>query len=393
MPCLATDKYCTGCLACMDVCKHKAIIKVIRHSVTHVSVDDTKCVECGLCEKTCPIITSINKNKVVNMKAYGGWAKDNTVRIKAASGGIFSAIAKNFFHCYDKAAVVGANLENNKVTHIIIEKEEDIERLVNSKYIQSNTDGIYSAVLQKLKEGYEILFSGTPCQIAGLYGYVKQSKTNSLHTVELICHGIPGKEALDIALNYYQSKKIYSFRDKIEGQNKSLRITIDDKGKKKILGYGEKDIFHQIFSTRLLDRKSCNNCQYSSIERVADITIGDFWGNGFNNEDYQKGVSLVIANNEHGQKLLENNNDLTLKAVSLLQAINTNPNLYTGFEFIQYHPIALWGDFFRKILPAKIRLNIITGKMPSRLLWGFFKILTILDQTRRKRNVLKKYCK
>lgn len=126
-----------------------------------------------MCQKACPIVTPINKNRFEDMKVYGGWANDEQTRIDAASGGGFAGLAQSFFHLHkEKVAVVGATLTNNRVYHILIEQEKDIPLLTNSKYIQSNTKGIYKAVAEKLKNDYWILFSGCPCQIAGLYGYL-----------------------------------------------------------------------------------------------------------------------------------------------------------------------------------------------------------------------------
>ncbi|WP_455674289.1 Coenzyme F420 hydrogenase/dehydrogenase, beta subunit C-terminal domain [Phocaeicola sp.] len=392
MPKLASEKYCTGCLACIDVCKHDAIRIVLKNELTYVTINANKCINCGLCEKSCPIITPIKKNQVKNMIVYGGWATEDEIRIKAASGGAFAALAQNFFHLYDKAVVVGASLSNNRVNHIIIERIEEIELLMNSKYIQSNTQGIYHAVAQKLKEGYHILFSGTPCQIAGLYGYLGRKRTNAIYTVELVCHGIPGNEALDLHLKYYHSPKIYTFRDKKDGQYwyASQCTTIDLDGKATKLNRSN-DIFYQIFSGWMLDRKSCSNCQYSSIERVADITIADFWGGPFKNEEFKKGVSLIIANNNHAIELITQNSYLHITKTGLKPALSGNSNLYNGFKYIQYHPIVMFSDFFRKHLPNNIRLAILTNKKPWKLLWAIFKILTKIHARNVRKDIAKKY--
>lgn len=148
------------------------------------------------------------------MKVYGGWCKQDKYRIKGASGGAFTAIALNFLTQFEKAVVVGASLQNNRVKHIAIENSDDIELLTNSKYIQSETQGIYRQIKQKLKNNCHVLFSGTPCQIAALYAFLGKNKYDTLYTIELVCHGIPSHEALDFHLKYYKSSKIYSFRDK-----------------------------------------------------------------------------------------------------------------------------------------------------------------------------------
>lgn len=150
-------------------------------------------------------ITS-EKNDVSQMHAFGGWCKDDALRKKAASGGAFTGIALDFFQCFENSYVIGACLENNQVRHRCISTHKDLPLLMNSKYIQSDTKGIYQYVKQLLQSNAYVLFSGTPCQIAGLYGYLRK-RYDHLYTVEIICHGIPGQEALDLHLTHFKSTK------------------------------------------------------------------------------------------------------------------------------------------------------------------------------------------
>ncbi len=395
MPRLASEKYCTGCLACHDSCRHDAIRLVHKSGLAYVKVDADKCVECKSCEKACPIITPVVRNNVDDMKAYGGWCNVDEYRANGASGGAFAALALSFFNRFaGKAVAVGACLEDNKVKHVLIDKADDIRLLMNSKYIQSDTIGIYRQVRQRLKDGYKVLFSGTPCQIAGLYGYLGRGKGDeNLFTVELVCHGVPGTEALDLHLKYYHSAKIYSFRDKKEGQYwyASQRTTIDLNGKPTKIPRTD-DVFYRIFSGWMLDRKSCSNCKFSSLPRVADITLADFWGAHVDEKEFMKGVSLIIANNAKGNGMVKASSDFLHKEqTTLMQAIRSNPNIYTGFKFIQWHPIVMFPRFFKKMLPAKLRLAILTNRNPWRLLWGVYKVLTILSQRRKFKQTVKKY--
>lgn len=394
MPQLASKKFCTGCLACYDSCKHNAIQLITQNGLKYVSINAINCIDCKLCEKACPIITPIQKNKATEMTIYGGWCKIDEYRINAASGGAFAAIALSFFKQFGKATIAGATLENNKVKHILINDCSEIRQLMNSKYIQSDTSGIYEKVKQRLRDGYHVLFSGTPCQIAGLYGYLGKYKLSELlYTVEIVCHGVPGEEALDLHLKYHHASSLLSFRDKKEGWGKSQRTTLNINGKPHILSKSQ-DIFYQIFSSCLLDRKSCSNCIYSSINRTADITLADFWGKAFKLEDAQKGVSLIIANNSHGHSLLLSASDeLYIFNSKLTDAINGQPRLYDGFKYIQYHPFALFPNFFKKVLPQSLWIAILTNKMPWKLLWGCYRLASILHTKRLKKIILKKYCK
>lgn len=151
------------------------------------------------------------------------------------------------------------------------------------------------------------------------------------------------------------------------------------------------DVFYQIFSTWLLDRKSCSNCMFSSIERVADITLADFWGGAKKKEDYQLGVNLIIANNLHGNLLVESAGGIETYPATLRQAINSNSNLYNGYKFVLYHPLVLFPNFFRKVLPEKVRRAILTRKYPWIFLWAPYKLLTKWYAKRMKKIVMKKY--
>lgn len=394
MPTLASQKLCTGCLACIDSCKHNAIKPFIKNGLKYVTINTSICVDCKLCEKACPIITPVPKNNVCDMTVYGGWCKTDSYRINAASGGAFTAIALSFFKQFEKVVIIGASLENNVVKHVLIENCSEIGRLMNSKYIQSNTSGIYEKVKQKLRANYHVLFSGTPCQIAGLYGYLGKYKLSELlYTVEIVCHGVPGKEALDLHLKYHHANSISSFRNKKEGWGGGSQRTTIVINSIPYIPSKSQDIFYQIFLGCLLDRRSCSNCIYSSINRVADITLADFWGKAFNSEDTRKGVSLIIANNSRGKDLIQTSSELYTFNSNLKEAINGQPRLYDGFKYIQYHPLALFPNFFKQILPESLRLAILTNRMPWKLLWGCYRLSSVLHTKKMKENIVKKYCK
>lgn len=391
---LAPRKLCTGCFSCFDACHHNAIQVIKINEIPFPKIDSNICVKCHACENSCPILNPISRNNISEFKVFGGWAKDDTLRIPAASGGAFSALALTFLTKYsDKAYVVGAQLtKNNEVEHIIIDTPQDISLLRNSKYIQSNTIGIFRKVKEKLNNGAHVLFSGTPCIVAGLYGYLRNNYPKErLITIDLVCNSVASKEALKIALQLANADRIAFFRDKIGGQANGQTTTMIINGAPKRNNHNS-DPFYKIFGSGLLARPSCSNCKYSRINRIADITLADFWGLNSLEQEYQKGISLIIANNEHGFQIIKSSEkNLNIFNSSISKALRSNPRLHSGYKFIQYHPIVLYGDFFKRILPNKIRISILENQMPWRLLWGILRYMTKLYEKYNYRHIVKKY--
>lgn len=205
MPRLASDRLCTGCLVCVDTCKHQAIGIIKKNGLTHVSICSDKCVNCNLCEKACPIVSPVKKTMLAKCTRLAVGAKTMHC-VKSGQWRSFYRYRIGFFQCFENSYVIGACLENNQVRHRCISTHKDLPLLMNSKYIQSDTKGIYQYVKQLLQSNAYVLFSGTPCQIAGLYGYLRK-RYDHLYTVEIICHGIPGQEALDLHLTHFKSTK------------------------------------------------------------------------------------------------------------------------------------------------------------------------------------------
>lgn len=394
MPNLAKHKFCTGCLACKDSCPQNAIKIVLENGLTYVAVDSSLCVNCRKCERVCPIVNPVRKNGLFDIRAYGGWAKDVELRRNGASGGAFAGLAQGFVRQHrGNVAVYGASLRDNSVKHTRITEESEIHFLMNSKYIQSATEGVFRLVKEDLSHRRWTMFSGTPCQIAALYGFLGNKRDDErLITVEIVCHGVPGKEALDIHLEHFKSSKIYSFRNKEEGQKwyTSQCTTIERNGKPYRFKRRD-DVFYKIFSGWLLDRKSCSNCLYATINRVADITLADFWGGAKSPQEYDDGVNLIMANNAKAEEYLRTSSEIEIYGTTLEKAISGNPCIYEGYKYIQYHPLVVWPNFFRKVLPRKIWLNIIENNMPFKLIWAPFKILTKVRQKRTKKKLLGAY--
>lgn len=189
---LASQNSCSGCTACQSICPKSAISMVADgEGFLYPKVDESKCVQCGLCEKVCP---SLNRDSPrMPLAVYAAKAKDDGLRLKSSSGGVFSLLARQVIA--RGGVVYGAGFDHADwhVMHKSAENEDELEDFRGSKYVQSDVQGIYAAVRGQLLAGCEVLFSGTPCQVAGLRHYLNALKTDvsKLLLVDVVCHAVP----------------------------------------------------------------------------------------------------------------------------------------------------------------------------------------------------------
>lgn len=267
---------------------------------------------------------------------YGGWNKDDKVRMDSSSGGVFSAIAEDIINkggvVYGATLMVENNIPNCK--HIRCKNIEELARLRKSKYIESDLTDIYCEVKNDLKNGVEVLFSGTPCQIGGLITFLKKDYEN-LTTVDCICHGIPSKKLLEkyfneLKLIFHNEVKSFEFRNKFEGWlDYSIKAEYKDGG---VSSWVARDTsYMKLFFSDMFIRESCFRCQFKGLNRKSDITIGDFWGvNRFfelSHENLKKGVSVIICNSKKGKKILESLED-SLELFQADESIFETTNIY-----------------------------------------------------------------
>ena len=379
MPKLPKKKQCTGCMACIDSCARHAIKVCFSNGHSFPKVELDKCVDCKLCEKHCPVLHPKNQNNAVEIEVRGGWCTDQTVRLRSASGGAFAGFAMSVFE--KGGLAIGASLnDDNSVEHKVITKIEDLPKLQNSKYVQSNTIGIYNKTKELLKQGEFVLFSGTPCQVAALNSFLGR-KWDNLITVDVVCNGIPSKEAIEVLLGSNTSKRIISFRDKEFGWHalKSQKTVYRDPSGKVISSVREKDPFYKVFSCGLTHRQVCCNCPFSVLPRYSDITIADFWGIKRFAEEWNDGISLIIANNKKATQFLKECQNIFLFDSSLNECLKANPRLVNGVKYHSLHPIMLWRSKLRHLIGETVYQNIIMNKYPYKLLWGGLKVLTIVS--------------
>ncbi|MDD3040121.1 Coenzyme F420 hydrogenase/dehydrogenase, beta subunit C-terminal domain [Bacteroides sp.] len=362
---------CTGCLACVNSCPKNALkISVNAEGFYEPLLIADACVDCGLCERSCPILKKVEKTKTEQF-GYAIWSRNNVTRKVSSSGGIFSELA---LYILRKGGVVfGVAFDQNfKVSHILVDRSEDLIKLRGSKYLQSDVGDSYQKVKILLKKGQFVLFSGTPCQIAGLYGYLNKDYEN-LITCDFVCHGVPSpsvflkyKEWLEI--KYNSSLINYSFRDKRKSWCWFNTKATFQSGEVYI-GSWFKDPYMRLFLRDNILRKSCYHCHYTNMDRMGDVTIGDFWGYKASckqDKDTDEGISMLLVNSSKGKKIFDEiKNDTiyferSIESISVSQKSLSSPwkephtreDFWTDFKKMEFNDIIKkWGYSEKRNLP------------------------------------------
>lgn len=299
-------KKCTGCGACANLCPQGAIsIKKNKRGFLVPVVNKSKCIDCGLCNKACPMINEIPKISQYSIPmVYAGWNKDEKIRMNSSSGGVFSVLAD--FILDKKGYICGASFDKkNKLKHIIISNRRDLYKLRGSKYIQSEIKNVLKRVKKLLEKDKWVLFSGTPCQVAGLKSFLKKDYEN-LIAVDLVCHGVPSPLVFERYLkeieieNKTNINKI-EFRDKSTGW-RSYSFKMSNKKEDLVNDIHDNNVFFKGFLNNLYLNSICTNCSFAKFPRYSDITLGDYWGIwDYKKElDDDKGTSLIVVNNNKG---------------------------------------------------------------------------------------------
>lgn len=329
---LIEKEKCTGCGACSNICPINCIDMVSdNEGFLYPSIYLNNCTNCGRCEKTCPVINGIKNENNPQPPAYAAWSLDEDIRLNSTSGGIFSELAKKIIS--DGGYVAGA-IYNAKhlVEHCIIDDNDGIVLLRQSKYVQSSSGNIYKEVKEILNKDKSVMFVGTPCQCAGLVGFLGKSYDNLL-LCDFICRGVNSPKAytkyLESMEDEYNSpiKKVW-FKNKINGWNKFCTKIEFENGKEY---YADRytDLFMVGFlKYNLYMRTSCSNCSFKGFPRNSDITLADFWGVSLRDktQDTDKGTSLVLINSPKGNDFLESIYErIFQEESSLSMAVQKNP--------------------------------------------------------------------
>lgn len=330
---------CCGCGACVIACPAQAIIMVEdAYGFQYPQIDENKCIRCGKCKRVCSFQNSSVKNSP--LETYAAVAQDRELVKNSASGGLFAALAQTVLR--QNGVVFGAAFQSDwRVAHQAAFDQEGLRALQGSKYTQSEIGSTYAQAKKLLTEGKMVLFSGTPCQIHGLYGYLGKDY-DQLITVDVICHGVPNHRMFRDYIRGIEKKQgqqitSFTFRDKSLGWgiNGSAEISKNER-KAKIPIWQSASSYLYYFSKGWIYRENCYVCPYACAARPADLTLGDYWGiekahpqylgkDGFHERE---GISVAIVNTDKGKKMLDLAGDaLLLKESSFNLAAAGNAQL------------------------------------------------------------------
>lgn len=347
-------KDCCGCNACGDIClKHAITFEEDEEGFWYPKIDKTICVNCGLCQKVCPMLNESfgKKNNFKEPDCYAAEHKSIEVIFSSTTGGMFSALADVM---YTQKGYVGGAIHNDdfSVSHFISNRKSDLQKLRRSKDLQSNAEGFYKKVRDLLHSGQKVLVCGLPCQINGLQTFLGKDEKN-LITVDLICAGVNSPKVWQKYLKYIEqkvgSKIVYT-------ENKSKEYGWNNLTQKFVFENGEEffdtkktSLFIQGYiDSHLYCRPSCYECKFKGFPRSADITIGDYWGLDRYNSSHNSnmGTNVVIINSKKGEEYFEKvKRRINHEETPLEWAINGNPALMYSISKLSEKR----DDFFRDL--------------------------------------------
>ncbi len=325
---------CCGCNACGDICAHGAItFKTDNEGFWYPEVNKELCVDCGLCEKVCPIINidKLKHNDLDNSECHAAIHKNLEVRFDSTSGGLFSALAEKM---YRDGGYVGGALydENYKVRHFISNNKKDLLKLRSSKYTESNAEGFYIRVKELLNNGEKVLVCGTPCQMAALRSFLRKQYDN-LIVVDFVCRGVNspfvGKKFIESLEKKWNSKIIWQkAKNKELGWKLMAAKYITEDGKSHFIPAPLNAFTRGYLKTNAFCRPSCYKCKFKGMPRMSDLSLADCWGieRIDKSMDDNIGTSLVLVNSKKG---IDYYNNIMQKIksidVTLEQALVGNP--------------------------------------------------------------------
>ena len=369
---------CCGCNACGDICPRNAIsFKTDEEGFWYPAIDNEKCIDCGMCVKVCPVKTKpqSRSNNVSRPKCFAAEHKSIEVIFNSTTGGMFSALAEGM---YSQKGYVGGAIHNEdfSVSHFVSNSRSDLQQLRRSKDLQSNAEGFYRKVKNLLENGERVLVCGVPCQIAALQNYMGKNYDN-LITVDLVCAGVNSPKVWRKYLDYIEEKngsKIIWTENKSKeyGWNKLTQKFIFENGEE-YFDTDKTSLFtHGYIVSHLYCRPSCYECEFKGFPRIADITIGDFWGitKYSKNHNSNLGTNLVMINSSKGQAYFDKiKKRVNIEETPLEWALSGNPALTTSisrlsdkraefFEDLEAIPFDELVKKYDPVQPSKLRIAL-----------------------------------
>lgn len=346
---------CCGCGACLNICPKSAIsMQEDEYGFTYPHIDETLCVGCGQCKKVCSYQDE-NVSLHEPITAYAAAGTDSELIKLSASGGIFASLAECILEC--GGIVYGCAFSQKDGSlypeHVRLTDKRELYKVQGSKYVQSASGDSYRHVKSDLQRGKKVLFSGTPCQVAALNGFLGKMDRSNLLTVDIICHGTPSSKLFqDYICELGRSIKgtitDFKFRDKAGGWGLKGAVYYTNKhnqSKKRLIPV-QLSSYYSLFLKSETYRENCYSCQYAGEKRPGDITIGDYWGIEDEHPEYAKenggkfdfsdGVSCVLVNTENGRNWLETlNPQISFAESTFKQVQNRNHQLKAPSQHTQ----------------------------------------------------------
>ncbi len=302
-------EHCFGCTACEHICPVSCIrMKQDAKGFLYPVVDESQCTDCGACLQVCPYVTAANLGSELfpDTLVYAAKHTDTATRIQSSSGGAF--IALSHLVLARQGVVYGVGYDSEMTAcHMRATSLDQCNAFCGSKYVQSNLSSTFKDVEQDLTNDLPVLFTGTPCQVAGLRSYLQKAYEN-LWLVDLICHGVPSPKVFKDYLCQMEQQEgspviDCKFRDKSQGW-KNLVMKLDFTSHSKTIDASDSS-FYSLFVDGTMLRPCCYECKFSNFDRPSDITIGDFWGieHTLPQFDDTEGISLLLVNTRKGEAL------------------------------------------------------------------------------------------
>ena len=368
------EKYqCTGCGACSSVCPHGAISMIPGHlGALCAEIDADRCVDCGSCSAVCPVVSPVELREPCS--AYAAYSVSSDDRASSASGGAASALARNVISA--GGVVYGCVQKNGpEISHVRVDSLNDVELLKGSKYVQSDASAVYGMVRRDLEDGREVLFVGTPCQVAGLKNIMNGRLADRLITADLCCHGTPPVSLLRNHLDFIGAARNadrVTFRKKDGDRIHYVMCVTDSSGRVVYDRPSGRDYYMTGFLSGMFLRENFFSCRYASPLRCSDLTLSDFWSIGTVSDPQMKvsrGLSAVLINTDKGRTLFDRIADqMVCQERPLAEALRNarfigpevKPDAYD--KFVEHYDRYGYSASCRRYLPA-FQLEIFFDKL------------------------------